>query len=220
MEEGWWKVSAWPYPEFGEGVRQRQGCNMKAYSLPFLACQSCLSYEKLSDEEGFLNFMLYIEKFRFSNKFFIVYILEGNPMMHYNKGKSTGQKHFSDLLHELQASKNFPKGARSTRAMRPPLSLISKVNQVYRQLIFCDVDLQQCPAHKKRGVDIKSSKELYLKDSSNIASADPYQSNIGGISQKLKIPHSLICQNNAKSSIKYTLDRPPLTISCLLTNAF
>lgn len=62
------------------------------------------SYEKLLDEEGFLNFMLYIEKFRFSNKFFIVYLLEGNPMMHYNKGKSRGQKHFSDLLHDLQTS--------------------------------------------------------------------------------------------------------------------
>ncbi|XP_020674657.1 uncharacterized protein LOC110093937 isoform X1 [Dendrobium catenatum] len=143
---------------------------------------------------------------------------KGNPMMHYNKGKSRGQKHFSDLLHELQTSKNFPKGARSTRAVRPPLSLISKVNQVSRQLVFCDVDLQQCPAHKKRGVDIKSSKELYLKDSSKVASADPYESNIGDISQKLKTPHSLICQNNANSSIKYTLDRPPLTISCLLTN--
>lgn len=113
---------------------------------------------------------------------------------------------------------SFPKGARSTRAVRPPLSLISKVKQVSRQLVFCDVDLQQCPAHKKRGVDIKSSKELYLMDSSKIASADPYESNIGGISQKLKTPHSLICQNNANSSIKYTLDRPPLTISCLLTN--
>ncbi|KAH0449580.1 hypothetical protein IEQ34_020272 [Dendrobium chrysotoxum] len=56
------------------------------------------------------------------------------------------------------------------------------------------------------------------KDSSKIAPADPYESNIGGISQKLKIPPNLICQNNAKSSIEYTLDRPPLTISCLLTN--
>ncbi|XP_020598080.1 uncharacterized protein LOC110037714, partial [Phalaenopsis equestris] len=113
----------------------------------------------------------------------------------------------------------FPKGPRSTRAVRPPLSPILKFKQVSGQLIYGDVDLQDYPpVHKKRGVDRKSSKEFYLEESSEIALANSYQSKIENISRKRKLSHILTGKNNSKLSSSYTPERPLLTFSFLLNN--
>ncbi|KAK8951494.1 hypothetical protein KSP39_PZI003512 [Platanthera zijinensis] len=142
---------------------------------------------------------------------------KGNTILYRNKVESSNQKNFPDLVDQLQANLNFPKGPRSTRTKKPPLSDTSKVNhKVSRQLTFCDVDPQHPPAHKKRGVDILSSNdELSSKKSSEITSLDAYESNIREfVSQNVRDLN--IGKKKAIILSLYTPESLLSTVSCLL----